>query len=50
MQQKCSVLDLIPSNGQSIILHRMLTSESGLNLRKIEINGFVTVMLYQLKI
>ena len=48
--QKCSVLDLIPSNGQSIILHQMLTSESGLNLREIEIDGFVTVTLYQLKI
>ena len=34
---------------QSLILHQMLTFEGGLNLRKIETDGFVTVTPHQPK-
>ena len=34
---------------QSLILHQMLTFESGLNSRNIETDGFVTVTLHQPK-
>ena len=34
---------------QSLILHQTLTFEGGLNLRKIEAAGFVTVTLHEPK-
>ena len=40
----------IKIKAQSLILHQMLKFEGGLNLRKIEADGFLTVTLCQPKI